>query len=113
VWPSKKNILYTSITKNRPLTYLPLKPRKGSLVLRAIFFKSNKFKLLRNLYCKSSPLVKFRDGTLVKENNNYYIISDGKKLKFSSGESLTGKGYKLGNAIKAALENYTEGLDLQ
>jgi hypothetical protein len=66
-----------------------------------------------DLNLSESSLVKFRDGTLVKENNNYYIISDGKKLKFSSGESLTGKGYKLGNAIKAALENYTEGLDLQ
>ncbi len=53
--------------------------------------------------------VKFRDGTLVKDGNDYFIISNEKKLKFSSDSQLTSKGYKLSNVLSASLTNYESG----
>lgn len=50
--------------------------------------------------------VKLRDGALVKQGNDYYVISDGKKIKFSSDAAAAQMGYKLTNAISAGLENY-------
>src|SRR3989344_2784108 len=55
------------------------------------------------------PLVKFRDGTLVNDLGYTYLISDGKKLRFSDSNVFTGKGYKTSNAIAADLASYTEG----
>lgn len=54
-------------------------------------------------------LVKFRDGTLVKDGSNYYLISDGKKMAFSSSAVLSAKGYKAANAISASLSAYQAG----
>lgn len=59
------------------------------------------------------PLVKFRDGTLALEGQNYYLISDGKKLKFSSPAVLTARGFNAANAIVAALAGYEAGADMQ
>lgn len=58
-------------------------------------------------------LVKFRDGTLVKDGSDYYIISDGLKLKFSSASTLTGWGYQLHNVIFASLASYAAGAVLK
>ena len=52
------------------------------------------------------PLVKFRDGTLVKEGNDYYLITDGKKAKFNSVSDLAAQGYQTSNAISASLNGY-------
>ena len=52
-------------------------------------------------------IVKFRDGTLVNDGGTYYLVSDGKKLSFSSTTDLTTRGYKTSNAISASLAAYT------
>jgi hypothetical protein len=62
-----------------------------------------------DLALSEGALVKFRDGTLVKDGSDYYLISDGKKLQFASASDLTAKGYKTANAIKAGLANYESG----
>lgn len=53
-------------------------------------------------------LVKFRDGTLVKDGEAYFIISQGLKRRFASVNALQNLGYKPGNAISASLTSYTE-----
>lgn len=53
--------------------------------------------------------VKLRDGTLVKDGSDYYIISDGKKLKFATESDLAARGYKTANAISTSLANYALG----
>lgn len=55
------------------------------------------------------PLIKFRDGTLVKDGSTYYLISDGKKKSFASVSDLTNRGYKTVNVITASLANYESG----
>jgi len=52
------------------------------------------------------PLVKFRDGTLVPDGAEYYLISDGRKLQVASASDLTSRGYKEHNAITASLGAY-------
>lgn len=59
-----------------------------------------------DLLLSVGSLVKFRDGTLVRDNGSYYIISNGQKLLFASVAVLTGKGFKTSNAIDASLDNY-------
>jgi hypothetical protein len=54
-------------------------------------------------------IIKFRDGTLVKDGSTYYLISDGKKMSFSSASDLTTRGYKVSNAITASLAPYVDG----
>lgn len=56
--------------------------------------------------------VKFRDGTLVNESGIYYIISNGKKKKFASAETLSSNGYKLSNAITADIASYSSDSDV-
>ena len=58
-------------------------------------------------------LVKFRGGTLVNDNGSYYIFSDGKKLQFSSASDLTGRGYKISNAINTSLSAYSASGSVQ
>jgi len=60
-----------------------------------------------------APVVKFRDGTLVNDGGTYYLISDGKKLMFSSVSDLTARGYSIANAISASLAGYTGGGTVQ
>ena len=55
------------------------------------------------------PIVKFRDGTLVKDGADYFLVSDGKKLKFASSADLSAKGYSAANAISASLAPYESG----
>ena len=43
---------------------------------------------------ETSSVMKFRDGTLVQESGNIYLISDGKKCKFASAKAVTDWGYK-------------------
>ena len=57
--------------------------------------------------------VKLRDGTLVNDNGSYYIISDGKKLMFSSSNDLSARGYRTSNAIAADLSAYESGETVQ
>lgn len=52
-------------------------------------------------------LVKFRDGTLVNDGENYYLISDGRKQLFVSTTTLLSQGYHLHNVIQANLSSYT------
>jgi hypothetical protein len=59
-----------------------------------------------DLALPQGPLVKFRDGTLVLDGGNYYLVSDGKKIIFASAADLTAKGYKTSNAIPASLSAY-------
>lgn len=54
-------------------------------------------------------LVKFRDGTLVLDGGNYYIISSGKKVMFTSTSTMQTYGYKPANAISASLSAYESG----
>ena len=59
----------------------------------------------------AGPLVKLRDGTLVNDSGSYWIISDGKKLMFSSADDLAARGYEASNAITANLSAYeSDGL---
>jgi|SRR5579872_1019642 len=53
----------------------------------------------------------FRDGTLVWDTSTsqYYIISDGAKLPFSSKQAMLSAGYKLSNVIKADISAYQNG----
>ncbi len=62
-----------------------------------------------DLQLPTGPLVKFRDGTLVKDGGNYYLISDGKKLQFASAGALSSLGYKVANAVSASLSGYELG----
>lgn len=62
-----------------------------------------------DLSLPTGPLVKLRDGTLVNENNSYYIISDGKKRMFSGSTGVNTLGYNLSNFITATLTNYALG----
>jgi hypothetical protein len=57
--------------------------------------------------------VKFRDGTLVYDSGNYYLISDRKKLMFASVTDLTNRGYKTTNAIQANISAYESGGTVQ
>ena len=59
------------------------------------------------------PLVKLRDGTLVNDSGNYYFISDGRKLMFSSGAYLAARGDNPSSAIIANLSAYDSGGMLQ
>lgn len=79
-------------------------------------FNSYGFSRSRNLKANKADLaltlgdaVKFRDGTLVKDGAVYYLISDGKKLSFSSASDLTAFGYKTANAVSASLSGYELG----
>ena len=58
-------------------------------------------------------VVKFRDGTLVNDNEVYHIISDGKKLRFVHVDVLVARGYKTENAINADLSAYQDGGTLE
>ena len=62
-----------------------------------------------DLALPEGSLVKFRDGTLVKDGDVYYLISDGAKKTFASSDDLVAKGYKLVNVITASLAQYTVG----
>lgn len=66
-----------------------------------------------DLAIPTSSAVKFRDGTLVIQNGAIYLISDGKKLVFSSMNALTSRGYKASNAISANVSSYASGGDLR
>lgn len=57
-------------------------------------------------------MVKFRDGTIVLDSGNYYIISDGTKRKFGSASTLTNLGYKTSSSISGSLTAYPAGSDL-
>lgn len=59
-----------------------------------------------DLALPKGDLVKFRDGTLVKYQGNYYLISNGQKLPFSSKSALIKAGYKTKNVINADLKDY-------
>ena len=66
-----------------------------------------------DLALPQGALIKFRDGTLVKDGSTYYLISDGKKLSFASASDLAAQGYKKANAISASLANYELGGNVQ
>lgn len=59
------------------------------------------------------PIMKLRDGTLVLDGSTYYLISDGKKLAFTSTAQLTEKGYKTANAVVTSLSAYESGGNVQ
>ncbi len=61
-----------------------------------------------DLALSEGPLVKFRDGTLVRDGTVYYIITDGQKMPFASVQSLASWGYKTSNVITANLSTYTQ-----
>jgi hypothetical protein len=58
-------------------------------------------------------IMKLRDGTLVLDGSTYYLISDSKKLAFTSTAQLTEKGYKTANAVKTSLSAYESGGNVQ
>src|SRR3989344_1131346 len=57
-------------------------------------------------------LVKFRDGTIVADGSDYYLISEGKKRKFVSTGAMQNLGYQIANAIAASLSAYEAGDDI-
>ncbi|MDP3994166.1 MAG: hypothetical protein Q8P75_04275 [bacterium] len=57
-------------------------------------------------------LVKFRDGTIVADGSDYYLISEGKKRKFVNLEAMQNLGYQMTNAIAASLGAYKVGDDI-
>jgi hypothetical protein len=57
--------------------------------------------------------VKLRDGTLVRQSGNIYIISNGQKLQFASEQALAMQGYNIVNAISADISIYPSGTVLQ
>lgn len=57
--------------------------------------------------------VKFRDGTLAKDVDCNYLISDGKKMMFANIDALISRGYKLENLVVAALSDYEAGETLE
>ena len=54
-------------------------------------------------------LVKFRDGTIVADGDDYYLISEGKKRKFADLDAMQSLGYQTTNAIAASLSAYEAG----
>ena len=57
-------------------------------------------------------LVKFRDGTIVADGSDYYLISEGKKRKFVSTGAMQNLGYQITNAIAGSLGAYEAGDDI-
>lgn len=66
-----------------------------------------------DLALTEGSLVKFRDGTLVYDGGNYYLISGGTKRMFSSSSDMSARGYMASNAINASLANYASGGTVQ
>jgi len=66
-----------------------------------------------DLALPEGPLVKFRDGTLVLDGGNYYLISGGQKKMFTSTSDMMLRGYSTSNAISASLSAYTSGGNVQ
>lgn len=62
-----------------------------------------------DLSLPEGELVRFRDGTLVEDLNNFYIISNGKKLIFANDNSFNWFEYKKANVIKENLVRYELG----
>ena len=62
---------------------------------------------------QEGALVKLRDGTIVKDGEIYYLISDGKKLAFASTSALTSRGHNLSSAVSANLSQYESGASLE
>lgn len=58
------------------------------------------------------PVVKFRDGTLVKQGSAIFIISDGLKRPFTSMGAFLGLGFQLSNVIMADVSGYVTGTAL-
>lgn len=50
------------------------------------------------LYPQGNP-IGFKDGTLIKNNNDYYLVSDGKLRKFAGDSILSSLGWKSENFI--------------
>ncbi|TRZ49152.1 hypothetical protein D4S03_08725, partial [bacterium] len=66
-----------------------------------------------DLALPAGELVKFRDGTLVKEGAAIFLVSDGKKMLFTSMKAMTDRGYKATNAISASASSYETGSSLE
>ena len=59
-----------------------------------------------DLALPEGPLVKFRDGTLVKSGDLYYIITDGFAKNFPSEADMSNQGYNPANVIEASVAYY-------
>jgi hypothetical protein len=66
-----------------------------------------------DLSLPQGPLVKFRDGTLVKDGSSYYLVSDGQAWPFATSGALTSQGFKTSNAISGSVKNYPLGNIIQ
>ena len=66
-----------------------------------------------DLALSEGSLVKFRDGTLVYDGGNYYLVSGGQKLMFTSTSDMSLRGYQASNAITASLSAYASGGNVQ
>ena len=62
-----------------------------------------------DLALAEGSVVKFRDGTLVKDGDTYYLISEGLKRPFASLAGLIQLGFNADNVISASLSSYTAG----
>lgn len=60
----------------------------------------------------TGSLVKLRDGTLVNNNSNLFIVSDAKARKFRSLISFQNLGYSVSNAVSLDLVNYESGTEI-
>lgn len=65
-----------------------------------------------DLALPQGELVKIRDGTLIKYEDMYYIISEGKRLPFVSLDALRRRGYKLENVMNTDISGYEFGYAL-
>lgn len=66
-----------------------------------------------DLALPQGPLVKFRDGTLVKDGGAYYLISEGTARTFASLQALLDNGYKRESVITSSLSAYEKGEAIQ
>ncbi|HEX5429466.1 MAG TPA: right-handed parallel beta-helix repeat-containing protein [Patescibacteria group bacterium] len=62
-----------------------------------------------DLELPTGNLIPLRDGTLVLDGGNYYIISDGAKRQFATPAALSNWGYKSGNAVNTTISSYLDG----
>ncbi|HVY67277.1 MAG TPA: hypothetical protein VHA30_00035, partial [Patescibacteria group bacterium] len=62
-----------------------------------------------DLALPEGPLVKFRDGTLISDGGNLYIISNGQKRQFASADDFAAYSYSMDNVISADLSGYQAG----
>ncbi len=65
-----------------------------------------------NLIPDGGSIKLYRDGTLIKDADNYYLILDGNKRRFLSSASVRRHGFSPEKAIPASIDHIQQGEDM-